>query len=205
MNVQIIDHVLTINDTEVEHLPRLSAPARVDVWAVPSDYRNTGYFVSTSVAGQPRELPACAAADTEHIATLTLEPDADTMASEARAERLRQANDDADEMLAVLDAAYPEREVLTWDQQVKEAEALMADSEAETPLLQALAVSRDIDVQDLASRVLVKSSLYKQAAGSIMGARQWVEDRLDEAQSQDDVLAVPTVGQRMAELTEAQQ
>lgn len=205
MNVLIIDHLLTINDAEVEQLPRHPVPARVDVWAVPTAYRESGYFVSTSTAGQPRALPACAAADAEHIATLTLDPDPSMMAKDARAERLRQANDEADELLAVLDAAYPDREVLTWDQQAKEAEAIMADSEAETPLLQSLAASRGIDVQDLASRVLVKSSLYKQASGSIMGARQWVEDRLGEAQSHDDVLAVPTISDRLAELSEALQ
>lgn len=205
MNVQIVDHALIINEEEVEQLPRLSTPARVDVWSVPTLYRENGYFVSTSTAGQPRLLPACAAEDAEHIASLTLDPDPESMANDARAEKLRQANEKADELLAVLDAAYPEREVLTWDQQVKEAEALMADSDAETPLLQSLALSRNIDVQDLASRVLVKSSLYKQASGSIMGARQWVEDRLGEAQTHEEVLSVPTISERLADLAGASQ
>lgn len=200
MNVQIIDHILTIGGVEVAQLPRLSAQAAVEVWSVPTDYRESGYFVSTNIPGEPRELPACAPADSTHIATLTLEPHTDALADEARLERLQQLNAAADLLLAQLDAAYPEREVLTWDQQVKEAEALMADPDAEVPLLQSLAVSREIGVQDLASRVLVKSSLYKTAAGNIMGARQWVEDLLTEALTHEDVISVPTITDRLTDL-----
>lgn len=202
MNFTIENHVLYANGNKVQDLPRLAKPATVSVWAVPTDYRENGFFVDVATPDTPVSIPACASSDAVKVATLELAADDGAMAAEARAERLDQVNADADALLSMLDATYPEREVLTWDQQVKEAEALQADPEAVTPLLSALADYRDIDLQELADKVLQKSYQYKVASGQIMGARQWVEQQLEAAATHEEVLAVPTLAARIQQLQE---
>lgn len=202
MNFTIENHILYANGNKVQDLPRLAKPATVSVWAVPTDYRENGFFVDVATPDTPVSIPACASSDAVKVATLELAADDGAMAAEAQAERLDQVNADADALLSMLDATYPEREVLTWDQQVKEAEALQADPEAVTPLLSALADYRDIDLQELAAKVLQKSYQYKVASGQIMGARQWVEQQLEAAATHEEVLAVPTLAARIQQLQE---
>ncbi|NYT80864.1 hypothetical protein H0A70_05070 [Alcaligenaceae bacterium] len=203
-SISIADGFLLVNGASIQELPRLALPATVTVWVVPTDYIASGFFVDVREAGQPAGIPACASSDAAVLGQVELPADDGALAAAAKAERLALANAEADELLAELDRAYPEREVLTWDQQLKEAEALMADSEAPAPLLRQLALSRSIGIADLATRVIAKSNLYKAAAGNIMGARQWVEDQLDEAAGHEAVLAVPAVSGRLLALQEAQ-
>lgn len=202
MNITIENHVLYANGNKVQDLPRLAKPATVSVWAVPTDYRENGFFVDVATPDTPASIPACASSATAKVATLELAADDGAMAAEARAEKLSQANADADRLLSALDATYPGREVLTWDQQVKEAEALKADPDASVPLLTALSEFRDIDVDLLAAKVLQKSYQYKVASGQIMGARQWVEQQLEAAATHEEVLAVPTLAARIQQLQE---
>lgn len=198
--ITIENHALLADGVQIEELPRLSRPATVTVWGVPSDYMPSGYFVDVTVNGGIPSMPACDSALASKLAVLQLEADDAALANEARHERLAQANIEADKLLSQLDATYPEREVLTWDQQVKEAEALQADAEAAVPLLASLAQYRDIDVTVLATKVLEKSLMYKVASGQIMGARQWVEQSLEAAETHEEVLSIPTVAQRYADV-----
>lgn len=203
MNITIENHVLYANGVKVQDLPKLAKPAAVSVWTVPTDYQANGFYVDVTPHGAPASIPACASTDAHRLAVLDLAADDSAMAAEARAERLDQVNADADALLSMLDATYPEREVLTWDQQVKEAEALQANPEAVTPLLSSLADYRDIDLQELAAKVLQKSYQYKVASGQIMGARQWVEQQLEAAETHEAVLAVPSLAERLQAMQEA--
>ncbi|NLC35045.1 MAG: hypothetical protein GX772_01120 [Alcaligenaceae bacterium] len=196
--ITINNHVLLANGEQVQELPKLAKDAIVRVWAVPTDYSASGYFVDVQPIGGVQSLPACEAGAAAFLATLELPADDSAMAESARVERLNQANADADQLLSKLDEAYPEREVYTWDQQLSEAEALQADPAAVTPLLAALAEYRGIEIEILALKVLEKSMLYKIASGQILGARQWVEQELEAAQTHEEVLQVPHVAERFA-------
>lgn len=198
MTITIENRALLIDGVQIKELPRLARPASVTVWSVPTDYMSDGYYIDVTPRGLTQSVPACDSSQTVLLDVLELEADENAMADEARAERLAQVNEEANELLSQLDAAYPDREVLTWDQQVKEAEARQADAQASVPLLAALAQYRDIDVDLLAAKVLEKSMLYKVASGQIMGARQWVEQELEAAQTHEEVLQVPTVTERYA-------
>jgi len=197
MNPTIENHTLTIGDHS-EPLPHLPQAARVHVWQVPTDYRAAGYFVSVQQHGQPQELPACDAAAAELLATLDLPASEAAQLDAARAERAAAARIDADQLLATLSVSYPEREVSSWPQQVKDAEAIQADETATTPLLDALASARGIDRVDLAARVLTKADAYAQASGVIIGARQRIEDLLEAAQDADAVGAIPALRELLA-------
>lgn len=198
MTITIENRALLIDGVQIKELPRLARPAAVTVWSVPTDYMSDGYYIDVTPRGLTQSVPACDSSQTVLLDVLELEADETAMADEARAKRLAQVNEEANELLSQLDAAYPDREVLTWDQQVKEAEARQADAQASIPLLAALAQYRAIDVDLLAAKVLEKSMLYKVASGQIMGARQWVEQELEAAQTHEEVLQVPTVTERYA-------
>lgn len=198
--ITINNHVLLANGEQIQELPKLAKDAIVRVWAVPTDYSESGYFVDVQPIGGVQSLPACEVGAASLFAMLELPADDSAMAESARAERLNQANIDADHLLSKLDEAYPEREVYTWDQQLSEAEALQADPGAVTPLLAALAEYRGIDIETLALKVMEKSMLYKIASGQILGARQWVEKELETAEAHEDVISVPTIHVRLAEI-----
>ncbi|MFC0708836.1 hypothetical protein ACFSVK_19350 [Azorhizophilus paspali] len=190
----LTDHTLTLGDYS-EDLPRLAKPARVHIWSVPPEYRASGYFVSVQAAGQPLELPACDANDAKPLATLELPADAGANIDAARAERLAMANAEADRLLAGLSASYPEREVQSWDQQIKEAELFTVDNQAPMPLLDALATARGIERGLLAQKVREKAGAFSVAAGTILGARQRIEDLLEAADTLEAVLAVPVLAE----------
>jgi hypothetical protein len=202
MSITLTDHTLTLGDYS-EELPRLATPAHVHVWSVPPAYRASGYFISVQAAGQPLELPACDAAEAQWLTSLELPADAAASVDAARAERLAAANADADRLLTALSASYPAREVISWDQQLREAAAYSADATAATPLLSALAAARGVAMADLVQRVLDKSSAFAVESGRILGARQRLEDQLGVAATAEAIAAVPTLAEVLAELSAA--
>lgn len=109
---------------------------------------------------------------------------------EAKAAKLEEINAAADSAIAMLTATYPNREIATFDKQEAEARAYAADATASTPLLSALAEARGIDLPELVRRVIAKADAFAVASGSIIGQRQALEDRLDEAQTVEDVQAI---------------
>lgn len=197
MNPVITDRTLTAG-AHTEILPSLPYDTTVDVWSVPTDYRESGIFTTVQLQGLPPELPACDITAAQRLATLLLPADPAAQLDRARTERLAGINADADALVGELAATYPEREIQSWPQQVKEAEALALSPTADAPLLSALAAARGIDRADLAARVLAKASAYAAASGAIIGARQRIEDLLSAAETLDELSAVPSLRQAIA-------
>lgn len=197
MTPVITDRTLTAG-AHTEILPSLPYDTTVDVWAVPTDYRESGIFTAVQLQGLPPELPACDITGAQLLATLLLPADPGAQLDRARTERLTGINADADALVGELAATYPEREIQSWPQQVKEAEALALSPTADAPLLSALAAARGVDRADLASRVLAKASAYAAASGAIIGARQRLEDLLSAAETLDELSAVPSPRQAIA-------
>lgn len=86
---------------------------------------------------------------------------------------------DCEKAIATIRAGYPENEVLSWSKQEAEARALVADSNAATPLLDALAGERGIAKAELAARVIAKADTFAALSGALIGQRQRLEDQLD--------------------------
>jgi hypothetical protein len=74
---------------------------------------------------------------------------------------------------------YPEREILSWDQQLNEAKALIADPAADVPFINAIVAQRNITAEELANRIIVNANNYALAFGSLLGIKQ----------SNDDIIA----------------
>ena len=107
-----------------------------------------------------------------------------------KADKLAEINAACDGLLNALTAAYPDREISTFDKQESEARAYAADSTASTPLLSALAQARGIPLPDLVERVLAKADAFAVASGSIIGQRQALEDRLDACTTLEEVQGI---------------
>lgn len=183
--------VVTVGEEEKRYpLLEVGADAVVRAWAVPEDYRPGGLFVAVTELGQAEEYPACAPADAVYLGAVELPAGDAARLARAKAAKLAELNDACDKAVAALASTYPEREIQSWLQQVKEAEALDADPEASAPLLSAIATARALPVAELASRVLAKMVAYAHASGALIGIRQAAEDMLELAETEEDVAAI---------------
>ena len=100
---------------------------------------------------------------------------------QCRAIGLSTINSKCEQLLSQIKTGYPQGEVESWSKQELEAKSFIADSNADVPLISAIASARGLPVAELASRILLKSSAYAAAAGAIVGTRQALEDALNVA------------------------
>lgn len=178
--MKIENAVLIVGSARIE-LPQLATDTVVHVWRVPAEYRENGLFVAIDQPGQAGEIPACDSRQTEYLGALDYPAHELEQLRDGKARKLTEINQHCEAALAGLAATYPEGEVKSWPQQVKEAEALALDADAPAPLLAAIAAERGITVADLASRVHVKMDAYAQLSGALIGRRQAAEDQIDAA------------------------
>lgn len=102
-------------------------------------------------------------------------------------------NGECENRMQALKQGYPESEVASWSKQESEARALIADIEAPTPLISALAGERQLPISELATRIVAKSDAFAVISGVIIGTRQRLEDALKalpDTASLDDILAI---------------
>lgn len=112
---------------------------------------------------------------------------------ESKAAKLSEINKAADKIMAALISTYPDREISTFDKQEAEARAYMADPEAPTPLLSALAKARGISMDELVKRVIAKADAFAAASGYIIGQRQALEDQLDTCKTLEEVQSIVVI------------
>jgi len=191
MQIQNGNLVVEVEDaTMTVPLPEVAATARVKAYLVPEAYRPGRLFVSVTEPGQPEEIPACDQSLIELLGEATLEPSDSAMLEAARAAKRIEINAACDAAVARLATSYPEREIQSWPQQVKEADALAGDADAPAPLLAAIAATRGLPVSELAERVLSKMAAYAHASGALIGLRQALEDALEAAETVEAVTAI---------------
>lgn len=116
---------------------------------------------------------------------------------EVRAVKLVEIRVACDAALDPLAAAYPDREVQSWPQQVAEATALEIDPSAAAPLIRQMAAARpslgemqDERVLELARRIRANAAAWSAVAGPLIGKRQALEDAVNVAGSPQDVSAI---------------
>ena len=176
----IENNVLTV-DGHTEELPRLATPGVVHVWKVPTEYRESGYFVSVQIAGKPMERPACAANEMQFVGETELAADDDAALAQVKKEQLAQVLTASDAAMAALSSRYSEFEKLTWPKQEQEAKALQADPEAPAPLLRGVAATRGIALEALQTKVLMNVGASEVATAFILGTQQKYEDEIAAA------------------------
>lgn len=171
-------------------LPEVATAAKVKAYLVPEAYRPGRLFISVTVPGQPEDVPACSQDLVELLGEDILEASDAAILNAAKAAKLTEINAECQKAVAALAADYPDSEVQSWPQQVKEATALAADAGADAPLMTAIATERGLPVAELASRVLDKMNAYAAASGSLIGRRQAAEDLIDVAATPEDVAGI---------------
>lgn len=171
-------------------LPEVATAAKVKAYLVPEAYRPGRLFVSVTLPGQPEEVPACGQDLVELLGEDTLEASDAAILNAAKAAKLTEINAECQKAVAALAKDYPDSEVQSWPQQVKEATALSADPQADAPLLTAIATARGLPVAELASRVLDKMNAYASASGVLIGQRQAAEDLITAAEDLEALSAI---------------
>ena len=109
---------------------------------------------------------------------------------EAKSAKLAEINGACDSILKTAVKTYPDTEVMTFDQQVREAQSYMADPASPVSLLASLASARGIELADLAARVMAKHQVFSALSGAVIGQRQALEDQLDACTSLEEVNAL---------------
>ena len=100
--------------------------------------------------------------------------------SSLAAQKRRQIHERAEAERTVIAPNYPQHEIDTWDQQLREATVFTADAQAVVPLLSAMAAARGWSVSQLAARVMQKAAEFAVAGGEVLGTQQALEDSLDQ-------------------------
>lgn len=198
MNLQIENHALWVDGEKLADLPRVHYDCEVIAYSVPKAYRASGIYYSVNRTGADEAIELPASSTYRLIKSLNLPADEGAVLNQAKKEILERAIEEADSLLALLEKGSSEREVKTWDQQVFEATLGSGDPKR---LLDVMARYRGIEEPDLADRVIFKSGYYKDAAGAIIGSKQYVEDRIEEAQTLDDLFSVISVQERIDAVT----
>ena len=110
--------------------------------------------------------------------------------AQAKSRKLQEIVSTVDTALAPLSAEYPYKEQLSFQRQEQEARALVEDPSAPAPLLTAIATARGIGTTELALKVIAKADATTAATGTVIGEAQKDKDRLEAAQSVEDVQAI---------------
>lgn len=174
VNGSLIVKVGTKNVTTV--MPEVASDAVVKAWSVPAAYRANGLFISVTLPGQAEEVPACNMADTQFFGEVKQVAGSIAKLDAAKSAKHAEVNAACNTAISQLAAFYPEREVQSWPQQVKEAEALAISPIAPAPLLAAIATARGVPVTTLAALVLTKMTAYATVSGGLIGRRQVAEN-----------------------------
>ncbi len=74
--------------------------------------------------------------------------------------------------LKAVKAGYQDVEIETWDQQMLEAKAYLADSNATVPMLDAMAAESGDSKTVLANSIMTKANAFAAAAGAVLGRKR---------------------------------
>lgn len=100
---------------------------------------------------------------------------------------LEKINKDFENSMADIKSKYPQLEMLSWDNQEREARAYIADNTVDTPILDNIADIRGLTKEELAYRIIEKANAYKNLVGQAIGKRQLLEDMIENASSIDEL------------------
>ncbi|WP_419692769.1 hypothetical protein OF381_09175 [Mannheimia haemolytica] len=78
----------------------------------------------------------------------------------------------------------------TWLEQAKEAKAWVADPTVQTPTLELIAQMRGIPLDTLRQKAYEKAMAYQTVAAIVAGQRQGYEDRLEQAETLEQIQAI---------------
>lgn len=124
----------------------------------------------------------------EEVVTATV--DTERRYSVMRDAKQREIVVRADAVLKATGEEYGEMERQTWEQQYSQAVAYQSDPNADVPMLDAIALSRGMDVATLAGHIVANKTAWEVLAGSIVGQRLAYQDALEAAVTPEDITMI---------------
>lgn len=185
----IENHTLTIDDQSIP-LPRLTKPATVRVWRVPTEYRENGLFVAVTPIGEPQEIPACDLRQCEYLGEAPLDPHPDALLVEAKAAKKRQIEAERDAACEQPVTALGR----TWDADKRSQELLngaiaLAQAGGPLPVVWRDHDNNDMPIADLSDLLAIAGAIAQQVEAAY--ARSWQRKAaLEAAQTMEEVEAV---------------
>ncbi len=98
----------------------------------------------------------------------------------------------ADDLAKHLLIEYPDAERISFAIQKQEALDYKSGKNLNPTFLSALAKKRNIPLDVLVEKVLIKTAAYEERVGDIVGTRQLIMDKFDTAKTEDDLDAIET-------------
>lgn len=108
---------------------------------------------------------------------------------ELKAQKIQEINLDADTEIIFLEttAANSALESATWEQQLREAKEVIVDYLAPAPLLREIAATREMDLIELANKIVDKNAKYSADLGKITGYRQSLIKQIEAANTAEEI------------------
>lgn len=128
--------------------------------------------------------------DAEHALPWLQEPPAPTL-EQVRATKIAEIMRAYDAAFAPIEAVYPAKERESWPIQLEEARAVLADPEAEAPMLSIQAAERGMGegVAELAQKIVANNARYRVTAGRLTGQQQRMYAEVNALATAEDVAA----------------
>ena len=108
----------------------------------------------------------------------------------ARTEAKARIVEQSQSYMQQIESEYPSFERATWPTQKAEIEAWGLDSASLTPLLDNIAIAREMDRVTLLNRTLAKVQAYNIQAAYLAGTRQKLEDEIDNSTDLDFISSI---------------
>ncbi|ECQ5881525.1 hypothetical protein FZL65_00745 [Campylobacter coli] len=111
--------------------------------------------------------------------------------TELKALKLIEINKAYENAILKVQTEYiPQTEMLSFETQERESLAYKNSNYQDTslcPFMQAISTARGMDLRTLCDKAIEKATLYRQASGALIGKRQGLQDRVELAQSLDEL------------------
>lgn len=111
--------------------------------------------------------------------------------TEMKAIKLIEINKAYEKAILKVQTEYiPQTEMLSFETQERESLAYKNSNYQDTstcPFMQAITTARGMDLRTLCDKAIEKATLYRQASGALIGKRQGLQDRVELAQSLDEL------------------
>ena len=182
--LKVQEGVLSIDDTEVQ-TKKDYRQLRADVYSVPVEYRESGYFVGYSAYSEPKEIPA--SSEFTFIGSINVPADPESLLEQAKKDKESELNNAYEYCTVLMKATYPESERESWSIQAQEAALFLNDPEAETPWLDSASESRGVTKEEMAQLIDPMDKVYRINHGSLTGTRQRLRDEIWSQETLEDV------------------
>ena len=189
-SIEFIDGVILVNEVEIE-AKKDYRDLTADVYVVPLEYRESGYFVGYRTENGTKEIPS---SGTFHlIGSVEVPADDEEILKNEKARKITVLNTEYERCTKFLESTYPESERASWAVQSLEAAAYYSNHENITPWLDAAAESRGVSRSEMAELISGMDSAYRVNHGNLTGIRQRLRNDIDTAQDLDELQEIDLI------------